>query len=307
MPEEESRFDAVLEQNRHGVFISHITEEKPVALVLQKYLKLSFGGNFRVFVSSDAKSIGGGKNWYNHVIDNLRVSKVVLVLISQESGRREWINFEAGFGEGMGGLVIPVAIRNFPLVRMSFPMAGIQGRNVDDIGTILEDVANHIGFAPAEVDANAYLAEIREAESKLIYKSIRLEPVIGSNVLSFEMENIGNIDVELLMLETSVPRRLILRDHLFSQQMMDVGTSTRGNVPCQWFGCYSNRGVYGRMIPVLRPVLTPSMGKVRPDFQIPIKFGLIEEEKELSIYFQIHALGYSTEEQQRKVSDLGWS
>jgi hypothetical protein len=89
------------EYRNHSVFISHITEEKPVAEVLQKYLKLAFGSDFRVFVSSDAKSIGGGKKWYTHIIENLKISEVVLVLLSQESKGREWINFEAGFGEGI--------------------------------------------------------------------------------------------------------------------------------------------------------------------------------------------------------------
>ena len=93
---------------RDGVFISHITEEKPVAHVLQKYVKLAFGARVPVFVSSDGKSIGGGKKWYNHIIEHLRLSEIVLVLVSQESKGREWINFEAGFGEGMESLVIPV-------------------------------------------------------------------------------------------------------------------------------------------------------------------------------------------------------
>lgn len=45
-----------------GVFISHITEEKAIAHVLQKHLKLAFGDDFRIFVSSDARSIAGARN-----------------------------------------------------------------------------------------------------------------------------------------------------------------------------------------------------------------------------------------------------
>src|SRR5882724_5517769 len=98
-----------LEQNlRNGVFISHLAQEKPVALVLQKYLQLAFGSDFRVFVSTDSKSIGGGRPWFDHIITNLGLSKCFLVLVSQESKRREWINFEAGYGLGsVKGLVIP--------------------------------------------------------------------------------------------------------------------------------------------------------------------------------------------------------
>jgi hypothetical protein len=105
---------------KHGVFISHINEEKPVAAVLQKYLKLAFGDGFRVFVSTDKSSIPGGQKWFNHIIENLRVSQVILVLVSQESKRREWTNFESGFGNGQESLVIPVAIKAFPLASYPF-------------------------------------------------------------------------------------------------------------------------------------------------------------------------------------------
>src|SRR5690242_6528551 len=105
--------------DRNCIFISHITEEKPIALVLQKYLKSAFGDGFRVFVSCDATSIGGGKRWYTHIIDNLRQRAVVLVLLSHQSTSRDWINYEAGFGDGSGSLVIPIGVKNFPLGQLS--------------------------------------------------------------------------------------------------------------------------------------------------------------------------------------------
>jgi hypothetical protein len=97
---------------KRGVFVSHINEEQPVAAILQKYLKLAFGDDFRVFVSTDKKSLPGGRKWFNHIIDNLRISQVILILVSQESKKREWTNFESGFGDGQESLVIPIAIKN---------------------------------------------------------------------------------------------------------------------------------------------------------------------------------------------------
>jgi hypothetical protein len=139
-----------------SVFISHITEEKPVALVLQAYLRRAVGDDFRVFVSSDTKSIGGGNKWFHHIIENPRTSRVVLVLVSQQSRRREWIGFEAGFGDGGEAIVIPVSINNFPLGQMSFPLAGYQGRRVDDIGSLLDDIINAIGRTPADIDKKSH-------------------------------------------------------------------------------------------------------------------------------------------------------
>lgn len=50
------------------VFISHIQEEKGIAHVIQKYVEEAFGTQIRVFVSSDPTSIGGGREWFNHLV-----------------------------------------------------------------------------------------------------------------------------------------------------------------------------------------------------------------------------------------------
>ena len=193
---------------RNGVFISHITQETPIAIVLQKYLRLAFGDDFRVFVSSDAKSIGGGKKWYTHIIENLRASEVVLVLVSQESKGREWINFEAGVGEGLESLVIPVGISHISLGQLSFPLAGIQARSIDAIGPIVDDISDRIGARPNVIDARAYLIELEEAEAQLSYKSIKVQPILENDSLLVEIQNVGNVDLELLMLDVYVPERV---------------------------------------------------------------------------------------------------
>ena len=46
------------------VFISHITEEKEVALALKKLVESAFIGMMEVFVSSDPRSITLGQEWH---------------------------------------------------------------------------------------------------------------------------------------------------------------------------------------------------------------------------------------------------
>src|SRR5205823_1722944 len=103
-------------------------EEKAVALVLQKYIAAAFPLGFPIFVSTDQISIGGGRKWFQYIIDNLHKRRVMLVLVSQESAHREWINFESGFGSAAGATVIPIAIKGFSLSNLKFPLAGFQGR-----------------------------------------------------------------------------------------------------------------------------------------------------------------------------------
>ena len=58
-----------------GVFISHISEESPVALLLKKYLTLAFGNELPIFVSTDKTSIETGEQWYNRIIQTATESK----------------------------------------------------------------------------------------------------------------------------------------------------------------------------------------------------------------------------------------
>jgi hypothetical protein len=289
------------------VFISHIAEEKPIALVLQKHLKRAFGDGMEVFVSSDARSIGGGQKWYNYILQTLRSTRVILVLVSQESKRREWINFEAGVGEGREARVIPVAIKNFPLSQLPYPLAGFQGRSVDDIGSIIDDIGNVLGSTPSDEDALSYEAEIAEAERTLIYKSLKVEPVPDQSFLRFDIENVGTVDLELLMLEVYIPQSLLppYTNAAVAGAGIGLTVTRRNDQPYIWAACCSQRGVYGNLRAILRPIITPSMGKVRPGLEIPILTGM-GIARELSIFFQIHAIGYTTEEEERRIADLNW-
>src|ERR1017187_10665377 len=134
------------------VFISHVYEERHAALVLQKYIRHAFGGQVQVFASSDNESIGGGKKWFTHITESLKGSAIVLVLISNASRRRQWINFEAGFGDGAGADVIPISIRGFSLAKLDYPIAGYQGRSVDDLPSILADITRVVDLASQKQD-----------------------------------------------------------------------------------------------------------------------------------------------------------
>jgi hypothetical protein len=288
-----------------GVFISHISEESPVALVLKKYLTLAFGNELPIFVSTDKTSIETGEQWYNRIIQTLRKAKAVLVVLSQESSRRPWINFESGFGVGSDALVILISLSRFTFSQLSFPLLGIQGRSVDEIGPIIDAVAGRVGRAPLKIDVDAYVRDMKEAEAKLIYKSLLVAPVLGGNRLQFDITNIGNIDLELLMLEVLIPRELEGVE-MFPGPMdgVDSCSVSRNGRAYRWVGLYSPRGVYGNVVPMLRPIITPSMGAVRPTPYLPIRRDAPSAEQHQPIFFQIHAVGYTTEMERREFADI---
>jgi hypothetical protein len=77
-------------------FLSHIKEEAELARTIQQALENDFLRLIQVFVSSDPKCIGAGKEWRSSIKDALGKSDLFIVLCSPASIERPWINIEAG-------------------------------------------------------------------------------------------------------------------------------------------------------------------------------------------------------------------
>lgn len=276
-----------------GVFISHIVQESPVALTLQKYLKTAFGQDFPVFVSSDQTSIGGGRKWFEHILANLRTAYVVLVLLSQESAKREWLNFEAGFGSGGGATVIPIVIKEFLFTKVDFPLKGYNGRVVGDIEGILHDIGRETGLIAERIDTLQYRTDMLSAEASLIYKSVIVTPYMSNGLLKFVIENNGNTDLDLLMLETWVPFDRVQTNWIRSGSANVLRYETSVIDGEQYWHAIYTTSIVPEGIECLRPVLTRSMGRVHllhPAF--PLKQTVMDP---MVIYYHLHVRSYDTQ------------
>src|SRR4051812_47057901 len=90
------------------IFISHISDESVLAVILKNRLLKDFLGLIDVFVSSDEVSIDAGANWLEAIKSALESARVELVLCSKASIKRPWINFEAGAGWLKGLPIVPI-------------------------------------------------------------------------------------------------------------------------------------------------------------------------------------------------------
>lgn len=143
------------------VFISHASDERAAAISLQEFLSKAFGEGLKVFVSSDYHSIPGGKVWFTELLDALKSAPVTLLLLSQGSVGRRWLNFEAGVGIGAGNLVIPLAVTGFPKEDVGHPLSELQARSLsdpDDVSGMLSDISTHLDRPLEPVDAGAFSA-----------------------------------------------------------------------------------------------------------------------------------------------------
>lgn len=78
------------------IFLSHIHEEKDLAVLIKQAIEDEFSGFIDVFVSSDGTSIPAGVNFLKSIEDGLVNCIGAIYLISPISVKRNWINFELG-------------------------------------------------------------------------------------------------------------------------------------------------------------------------------------------------------------------
>ena len=110
------------------IFISHIAEEAHIAGALVRFLR-----EFQLesFVSSDQWQLKAGERWFERVIQELDAAKVVILLLSESSAVRPWINFEGGYAwASPKKKVIPLCIGNLKKGEMPRPYSDLQGLNL---------------------------------------------------------------------------------------------------------------------------------------------------------------------------------
>jgi len=195
------------------VFISHIGEEKAVALRLQALIQRAFSNAFPVFVSSDPASLGGGEEWYHHILNHLAKARVVLVLLSPESAEKQWINFEAGFGKGQKSNVVPIAFSSLSFGSLDYPLKGLQGYYLPDLDKILKEISGRMGVPWGKVDLAAEWEEINDVQIDLPARKLALElhPTLSYPkwICHFSIVNNGNRDVEPLEVTVWVPSDIL--------------------------------------------------------------------------------------------------
>lgn len=293
---------------KSGVFISHISEEKEVASKLKSLLRNTFGKDFRVFVASDYRSIGGGELWFSRIINALQGVRVVLVLISDASVGEKWINFEAGVGLGANVKVIPVVIRGFSKGDVGQPLAELQIRDLHDamdVEGLLKDIENQVAIKPHAYDAELFVEELIEIERRLPSERVYLEPLIerqnqGSIYLLFNLVVAGSREVELIEIRATIPDRIRqpnwtpspVPPALYSENKLIENKRYLVQRYIAGQASVPGSGYYQPSFQMLSRVVSPSMSPLRLwELRFPIKEEVNDEEKEESIFFEIHGTG----------------
>lgn len=117
-----------------SIFVSHISEEAEVAAALRGMLEKDFLGLVRFFASTDIRSIGAGEDWLSAIKTAMNKAKILLVLCSQSSVEKPWVQFEIGAAWMKGLLIVPVCHSGMTVDELEPPLSQRHGV---ELGTAL--------------------------------------------------------------------------------------------------------------------------------------------------------------------------
>lgn len=133
-----------------NVFLSHVSEEGLLALVLKEWIQTSLykrmtsrkkkkGAKknikkrarvFEVFVSGDIQNIGPGQKWLDVLAKALSRTRVLIVLASPNSVTRPWVNFEMGSAWEKKIPIVPICHSGQKLDNLPSPLSSFQGLDI---------------------------------------------------------------------------------------------------------------------------------------------------------------------------------
>jgi TIR domain len=121
------------------IFISHVNEDEPIAILLRKLLIDVFPDASVFIAGSDVR---GGDLWPESLRARLEAADVVIALISRKSLASGWVHFEAGAGF-VDSSTIPVCADGVVTDTLDAPLGLLQARNLDIAGVeaLLGDLA----------------------------------------------------------------------------------------------------------------------------------------------------------------------
>ena len=129
------------------IFISYWAGEQGVATSLCDFVTTSLPDKTTIFMA-DSGTIRGGDNWLDIIKRELKESKVVLSILSTDSVKRPWINFEAG-AAWIDKILIPLCFGLLEKGNMPAPynqLQVLQLREPLDVHRLVEDLYWHLAL-----------------------------------------------------------------------------------------------------------------------------------------------------------------
>jgi hypothetical protein len=297
LPRARRRQQELARGNRHGVFISHIGEERPIALRIQRLLGEALAGSVPVFVSSDYKSILSGEPWYAAILSGLRRSQAIISLLSPSSIDRRWINFEAGIGMGQESKVMPVVWRGLRKGDVEMPLGHLQVRDLHDCGdlkALLQDLATVCRTTLNEAAVLPFLEDLPGLEVSAPSKGLSASLFREGRRVRVAIHNTGTRVIELLEAEILIPETLSNNNNFQEYQpVLQRRSAKEGGVRYVGNCLTTNPSTFPHLgVNPLRPMLAPETEYVPEHLGVNLPDTLSPEDEASSIRCTVSAKQY---------------
>lgn len=171
------------------IFFSHSSRDKKQLVRLKELFIQKTGGSIDVFLSSDGQSIPLGRNWVYRIQEALENAALMIVFVSPDSLRSNWLYFESGYAYSKGIRVVPVGFLGIDLTTLPPPLSLLQGFNINS-----EEGLNNIIALTNETFGHSHSAQFTVEEYQEICLSSRpLSTIVFGNFGSL----VDNIKINL--------------------------------------------------------------------------------------------------------------
>ena len=151
------------------IFISHITEESELAEILKSHFTNDFLNMVDVFVASDSTSIPLGNRWLDDIDRALKQADIEIILCSERSVIKPWINFEAGAGWIRGIPVVPVCHSGLRPSDLPIPLGmlqAIEANQISGLKRLYILLADAMKASTPDIDFSQISEEIKNFEAR---------------------------------------------------------------------------------------------------------------------------------------------
>jgi hypothetical protein len=131
------------------IFISFIHEEAGYATAVKIFLAGLLDHPVKPFMSSDKFQVFAGEKWLDRIMDELAGAKIVLLMLSEKSVQRPWVNFEAGAAWTRNIVIVPVCYGGLKKEELPKPYSSLQAVDLTISGEdeyLARSVAHHLGI-----------------------------------------------------------------------------------------------------------------------------------------------------------------
>jgi hypothetical protein len=150
------------------IFLSHVSSEAGLAVILKNSIRKYFPDKIEVFVSSDVDSIRIGSEFLKTIKTTLNKSIALLVLCSPDSIYKPWVNFEIGAAWNRSIPIVPICHSGLRPTDLPMPLNQLQGAEVssrEGLQKIFNFIAEHLDRPVPKINSNRMIAKITEFET----------------------------------------------------------------------------------------------------------------------------------------------